>query len=117
MKDAPALLSAVEGVVAPWLTISTLAATDPQTLLSLWQRLGELENELGLCRPPCRLGQMAMLAIAFLIAGGIGLAWINSGSFTSIMQLTMAHPTLILVLAVPFLALGSMHLYSRLSRS
>jgi hypothetical protein len=123
--NAPTALASVETLVAPWLSLHALAATDRQTLSSLVGRCWQLEKELGLRRPSRWLGQGAALAAAFLVAVILG-GWLMSGagpaslgrlSVHSLWRMVTANPTVAVAVAVPVLVVGSVQLFTRLSRS
>jgi serine/threonine protein kinase len=122
--DDSAVFGLVETAVAPWLSLSTLQQTDPQTLASLWSTCRQLEQRLGLGPPARRVGPWAMVAVLALLVLGAGVFWFATGgslprhgpTLSSLGHLVATHRLLAVALAVPPLVLGSFFFLTRMSR-
>jgi serine/threonine protein kinase len=110
----------LDNIVAPWVTLRALAATDPATLADLRRRCRALGRHLGLLgQPLSRLGWAAALAF-FLFAACMGALLfavlpldLSLPSFSAVGRFVGKNPV---VMLVPALALGSIFLLPRLLR-
>jgi serine/threonine protein kinase len=111
----------LQNLIAPWLSLQTLAATDRETLASLWSRCQEINRELGL-RKKSWLVPAAMLL--FVVAVAVGVLLTQSTPVTrSLPSLAGAwrylqdNPFLAVAGAAPLVVLGTLFGVGRFFRS
>jgi serine/threonine protein kinase len=106
-------------IVEPWLLPQTLAATDRETLASLWLRCQQINEKLGISKR--NIWPLVAILIGVIILAGIG--WLltqGAGRIRTLPIVGMAwsfvasHPILSLAVVLPLVILGAIILLGRL---
>jgi serine/threonine-protein kinase len=123
-RPRPPALEKIEAVIEPWLSLRTLAATDPATLASVLLRCHELDAELGRRR---RISiAWLLVAVAFLSGiGGVGwwlVRWQNWRAIVKpsvgwVQAFIAANPMLLLGIAGSVAVVVVIYVLSRLLRA
>jgi hypothetical protein len=121
--DADTVWQRLENLVAPWLTLDALAATDPQTIGSLVGRCRASGRQLGLTAGSRSRGIWALCAVVLFIVAALGTFLVGysgislnfSGlSAAALWRFCQAHP---MVVIVSLVGLVSLFFAPRLLRS